>query len=58
MVIKKQCQRKKWQQKKVTNDGVNNISNIILPNYVVNTLKLGANFQLPSVPTKKEQEEI
>jgi len=37
--------------------GVNNISTIKLPDYVTEVLNLGANFQIPSIPTKKEQEE-
>src|SRR6185369_4938567 len=37
--------------------GVNNISNITLPDYITEVLNLGANFQIPSLPTYKEQEE-
>jgi len=37
--------------------GVNNISNIALPDYITEVLNLGANFQIPSLPNLKEQEE-
>ena len=51
----KEGSKQKSSQKVI---GVNNISSVNLPVYVTEVLNLGANFQIPSLPTNQEQKEL